>query len=94
MSIKNVLLGATVLGTVVVGGVAVDTAAAPEAKATACWGQITASKGKNYTGCGRARHFNRLASGTMKWGSVASDHAWSYEQACWSNIAQYGMVRA
>jgi hypothetical protein len=27
------------------------------------------------------------------WGSVAGTNRWSYESACWVNIAQYGMVR-
>lgn len=94
MSIKNVMLSGVVLALVVSGGVALDAVTAPDARAAACWGQITQTKGKNYGGCGSAKHFNRLKSGTMKWGSVAGTNRWSYESACWANIAQYGMVRA
>ncbi|TDN41631.1 hypothetical protein EDF64_11728 [Curtobacterium flaccumfaciens] len=94
MSIKNVLLGATVLGTVVAGGIALDSATAPDANAASCWRQVTQSKGKNDSGCGRAQHFNRLKSGAMKWGNVVGGNQWSFQTACWANIAQYGMVRA
>ncbi|GAA3340595.1 hypothetical protein GCM10017714_20960 [Curtobacterium pusillum] len=94
MSIKNVVLGAVVLGTVVAGGVAVDTASAPEAKAAACWGQITLTQGKNYTGCGRAQHFNRFKNGTYAWGNIVGSNAWSRQKLCYANVAQYGMVRA
>jgi hypothetical protein len=30
----------------------------------------------------------------MKWGNVVGANKWSYEAACWTNIAQYGMARA
>jgi hypothetical protein len=93
--LKNIVLGAAVVGTVLTGGVAVDTVAAPEASAAgACWGQITQSQGKNYTGCGRAQHFNKLRSGAIKLGNVAGANSWSFEKACWVGIAQYGMIRA
>lgn len=94
MSIKNVMLGALVLGTVVSGGVVVDAATATEAKAAACWGQITLTKGKNYTGCGRAAHFNIIKNSTKKFGNTVGANAWSYEALCYANVTQYGMVRA
>ena len=94
MSIKNVMLGVVVLAIVGAGGVAVDTAAATDASAATCWRQVTQSKGKNDSGCPKARHFNRLKNGTLKWGNVVGGNRWSYEAACWTNIAQYGMVRA
>jgi hypothetical protein len=94
MSIRNVVLGAVVLGSVVGGGIAVDTVTAPEASAAACWRKVTQSMGFNESGCGRAQHFNRLKSGTMKRGIVVGANKWSYEAACWTNIAQYGMARA
>jgi hypothetical protein len=62
MSIRNVVLGAVVLGSVVGGGIAVDTVTAPEASAAACWRKVTQSMGFNESGCGRAQHFNRLKS--------------------------------
>ncbi|WIE58648.1 hypothetical protein DEI96_003225 [Curtobacterium sp. MCLR17_031] len=94
MSIKNVVLAAVVLGSVVGGGIAVDTVTAPEASAATCWRKVTQSTGFNESGCGRAQHFNRLRSGTMKWGNVVGGNKWSYQAACWTNIAQYGMTRA
>ncbi|ROP74717.1 hypothetical protein [Curtobacterium sp. PhB115] len=94
MSIKNVLLGMTVFAIVGAGGVAVDTVTATDASAATCWRQVTQSKGKYDSGCPKAQHFNRLKSGTLKWGNVVGGNRWSYEAACWTNIAQYGMVRA
>lgn len=93
--LKNMVLSAAIVGAVLAGGVAVDSAAAPDASAAgACWGQITQSKGKNYTGCGRAQHFNKLGNGAIKLGNVAGANTWSFEKACWAGIAQYGMIRA
>lgn len=92
--ITKFVLGAAIIGTVVSGGIALDAAVAPEASAAACWGQITQTKGKNYTGCGSARHFNILRNGTTKTGNKAGANTWSYETACWAGINQYGMVRA
>ncbi|MBT2502746.1 hypothetical protein [Curtobacterium sp. ISL-83] len=92
--IGNVVLGVTVLGTVLAGGVAVDAATAPEAKAAARWGQITQTQGKNYTGCGKAQHFNRFKNGTFAWGNVVGANAWSKQKLCYANISQYGMARA
>lgn len=94
MSIKNVMLGVAVLGVVVSGGVAVDTATAPEAKAAGCWGQVTVTQGKNYSGCGPAQHFNRFKKGTYAWGNVVGSNSWSRQAFCYTNVAQYGMVRA
>jgi hypothetical protein len=94
MNISKVLLGAAVIGTIVSGGVALDTATAPEAKAAACWGQITLTKGKNYTGCGVAAHFNIINNKTKKFGNNAGANSWSYETLCYANVTQYGMVRA
>lgn len=93
MLVQKVILGALVLGSIVTGGVALDIASAPDANA-ACWGQITQTKGKNYTGCGTAQHFNRLSNGKMFYGNRAGANAWSTEAMCYTNIAQYGMVRA
>jgi len=91
----KLILGAVVVGTVVSGGVAVDSAMAPEANAAACWGQITQSKGKNYTGCGAARHFVAVgASLQIKTGNRATANKWSYEPVCWAGIRKYGMVRS
>lgn len=94
MLVHKLMLGALVLGSVITGGVAIDAASAPDASAAACWGQITQTKGKNYTGCGNAQHFNRLSNGKMFYGNRAGANAWSTEAACYTNIAQYGMVRA
>ncbi len=94
--LKKIVLGAAVVGTVLAGSVAVDTVAAPESSAAAaCWGQITQSKGKNYTGCGAARHFNAIGKNlSIRWGSRAGANQWSYESACWSDIRKYGMARS
>lgn len=93
MTITKLLLGAALVGTVVSGGIALDTASAPEANAAACWGQITQTKGKNYTGCGTAHHFNRINNKTLKYGNNAGANTWSYEPLCYANVTQYGMVR-
>lgn len=93
MSIKNALLGAIVSGLVVTGGVAVDVVSAPRAEAAACWGQITPTKGKNYTGCGRAQHFNLLSSGKYAWGNKVGANTWSQQVVCYPNVSKYGMVR-
>lgn len=93
----KMILGAVVVGTVVSGGVAVDSAMAmaTEANAAACCGQITQTKGKNYTGCGAARHFVAVgASLHIKTGNRATANKWSYEPVCWAGIRKYGMVRS
>lgn len=91
--ISKFVLGAAIVGTVISGGVALDAAAGPKASAAACWGQITATKGKNYTGCGTAHHFNRINNRDMKYGNNAGSNTWSYELLCYANVTQYGMVR-
>jgi hypothetical protein len=91
--ISKFVLGAAIIGTVVSGGIALDVAKAPEAEAAACWGQITQIKGKNYTGCGRAVHFNIIKNSTKKYGNIAGANTWSYEPLCYANVTQYGMVR-
>ncbi|MFZ6992783.1 hypothetical protein ACO0E1_12915 [Curtobacterium sp. RRHDQ66] len=93
MTITKLLLGAALVGAVVSGGIALDTASAPEANAAACWGQITQTKGKNYTGCGMAHHFNRIDNKILKYGNNAGANTWSYEPLCYANVTQYGMVR-
>jgi hypothetical protein len=94
MVIKKLMLGLAVVGTLVSAGVAVGAANAPSAEAAACWGQITQSQGKNYTGCGNAQHFNVLRNGQIKLGNVARANSWSRQKACWVGISKYGMVRA
>jgi hypothetical protein len=91
--ITKLMLGIAVIGTVLSAGVALDTATAPDAKAAACWGQITQTKGKNYTGCGIARHFNRISNKDLKYGNNAGANTWSYEPLCYAHVTQYGMVR-
>jgi hypothetical protein len=91
--ITKFVLGAAIIGTVVSGSIALDVAKAPEARAAACWGQITQTMGKNYTGCGTARHFNRINNRDLKYGNNAKSNTWSYEKACYVNVTQYGMVR-
>ncbi|WIB27059.1 hypothetical protein [Curtobacterium sp. MCSS17_015] len=94
MMVSKLILGVASVGTVLSAGVAVDAATAPGAEARACWGQITQSQGKNYTGCGVAQHFNRLSNGLVKLGNRAGANSWSRESFSWAGIAQYGMIRA
>ncbi|NII40785.1 hypothetical protein E9228_001421 [Curtobacterium flaccumfaciens] len=94
MVITKVMLGLALVGTLMSAGVAVDAVTAPGAEAAACWGQITQSQGKNYTGCGSAQHFNVLRNGQIKLGNVARVNSWSRQKACWVGISKYGMVRA
>lgn len=91
---KKLLVSTALVGIVVSGGIALDAASATEATATACWGQITQTKGKNYTGCGRAVHFNIIRNSTKKFGNTVGADAWSFERLCYANVTQYGMVRA
>jgi hypothetical protein len=93
MTITKVLLGAAVIGTIVTGGIAVDSASAPEAQA-ASWGQITVFKGKNFTGCGRAAHFNIIGGRSKKFGETVGSNKWSHEYYCYANVTHWGMVRA
>ncbi|WIE65444.1 hypothetical protein DEI99_002610 [Curtobacterium sp. MCLR17_036] len=90
MSIKNVVLGMAVLGSVVGGGLAVDAATAPEANA-ACYGSVTLTKGKNNS-CTSARNWNVIKNKGTKYGNWAGRGAWSYEAACWVNVVSYGMT--
>jgi hypothetical protein len=92
--ITKLMLGIAVIGTVMSAGVALDTATAPDAEAAACWGQITQTKGKNYTGCGKAAHFNIINNSKKKFGNIVGAYAWSSETLCYANVTQYGMVRA
>lgn len=91
---KKLLISTALVGIVISGGVAFDAVSAPEATASACWGQITQTKGKNYTGCGRAVHFNIIKNSTKKYGNTVGANAWSFEKLCYPNVTQYGMVRA
>lgn len=90
MSIKNVVLGVAVLGSVVAGGVAVDTATAPEAKA-ACYGSVTIWKGKNNS-CSSARHWDAIKNQDPRYGAWVGKGKWSQQAACWANVVSYGMT--
>ncbi|MBF4605223.1 hypothetical protein [Curtobacterium sp. VKM Ac-2884] len=91
MSIKNVVLGAVVLGSVVGGGIAVDTATAPEASA-ACYGSVTLTKGKNNS-CGNgARHWNAIKNASSKYGAWVGKGHISAQKLCWANVVSYGMT--
>jgi hypothetical protein len=91
---KKLLISTALVGIVVSGGIALDAASATEATAAACWGQITQTKGKNYTGCGRAAHFNIINNSKKKFGDAVGANTWSFEKLCYANVTQYGMVRA
>lgn len=93
MSIKNVLLGAAVLGAVVAGGVAVDTVTAPEAKA-ACYGSVSIWKGKNVSCKGNARHWDAIKNKDPRYGKWVGKGKWSEQTACWANVVSYGMTAA
>lgn len=91
MSIKNVLLGVTVLGTVVAGGVALDSATAPDANA-ACYGSVTLMKGKNNSCSNGARHWNAIKNAPSKYGLWVSRGGTSKQTLCWANVVSYGMT--
>ncbi|MBY0177825.1 hypothetical protein [Curtobacterium herbarum] len=91
--LMKLMVGVASIGTILGVGVAIGTATAADAEATACWGQITQMKGKNYTGCGMAHHFNRINNKDLKYGNNAKANTWSYEPLCYANVTQYGMVR-
>lgn len=90
MSIKKVMLGAAVLGTVVAGGLVTDVATAPEAKA-ACYGSVTVMKGKNNT-CSSARHWNAIKNAPSKYGAWVGKGGWSKQTLCWANVVSHGMT--
>lgn len=91
MSIKDVVLGAVVLGSVVGGGIAVDTVTAPEASA-ACYGSVTLMKGKNNS-CGNgARHWNAIRNAPSKYGDWVGKGRVSSQKLCWANVVSYGMT--
>jgi hypothetical protein len=91
--LTKLMVGVAITGSILGFGVAIDTATAAEAEATACWGQITQTKGKNYTGCGMAHHFNRINNKDLKYGNNAKANTWSFEPVCYAHVTQYGMVR-
>jgi hypothetical protein len=89
--LKNIVLGAAVVGTVLTGGVVVDTATAPDANA-ACYGSVSTWKGTNYT-CGNgARHWDAIKNGNPKYGAWVGRGKVSSQLACWPNVVSYGMT--
>ncbi|WIB78134.1 hypothetical protein DEJ28_03260 [Curtobacterium sp. MCPF17_002] len=91
MSIKNVLMCATVLGTVVAGGIALDSATAPDAHA-ACYGSVTLMKGKNNSCSNGARHWNAIKNANPKYGDWVGKGRISQQKLCWANVVSYGMT--
>ncbi|MCS6581603.1 MULTISPECIES: hypothetical protein [Curtobacterium] len=90
MSIKNVVLGAVVLGSVAGGGIAVDTVTAPEASA-ACYGSVSIWKGKNNS-CSSARQWDAIKNKDPRYGKWVTRGNWSQQTACWANVVSYGMT--
>jgi hypothetical protein len=88
--LKNIVLGAAVLGTVLTGGVVVDTATAPDANA-ACYGSVSLWQGKNYS-CSTARHWDVVKNSGSRYGNWAGRSQWSLQTACWPNVVSYGMT--
>ncbi|OIH98252.1 MULTISPECIES: hypothetical protein [unclassified Curtobacterium] len=91
MSIKNVVLGMAVLGSVMGGGLAVDAATAPEANA-ACYGSVSTFKGKNNSCSRGARHWDVIKGKDTAYGNWADRGSWSSQRACWINVVSYGMT--
>lgn len=89
--LKNFVLGAAVVGTVLAGGVVADAATAPEARAASCYGSVSIWKGKNNT-CSSARHWDVIRNSGTRYAAWAARSRWSQQNVCWANVVSYGMT--